>query len=891
MHVKIYLKGPAPTGFQTETDSFVPRILKFRPFRSLVAGFAAFALAGCLVMDEGARELPGDSAPVGYARIQLTLEKNQSALGKSAANDTTFQLDSLIMVFSASGASTVRVAQPISGRADTGAITVSGPVVSLPGLRNWKAYVYTIDEQIARRDTVHLDSVVFAVHPADTAVVQKSVSPAFAILKVRVVSNTDAQVPDSVRFVRLRVDGVVRDSQVVGSAPATATLNWVRAMPTGNVVHAVGNHGRVLRSANSGVTWTEIRMPEEDNLVSGFATDAGRVYNISNTGLLRWSTDGGVTWAPQNKVQVTSSPSDTLRRMYMSSSTRAYAVGRNGGIYGIEGGWNAGERLISNTTNHLNSVHFPSEKVGYVVGENETILRTTNGDANINHAASIVWTPISGGWFQQTSETTNEITAIQFTSATRGWAMGKGGLLRLTTNGGAKWDNRTGLDNDNINAFHMNTANTGYVVGDGGVIRQYNNEWSWPKRTSGTSNHLYDVRIVGMDTMYIVGANGTIRRSTNASTTAWPYVTFTAQSVPSVTTDFRSVYPVTSRLVFVSGANGRIAKTTNAGVNWTVKSTGTTASLNGIAFRDANNGFAVGGGGTILKTTDGGETWVPRPSGTTVDLWSVVIVTADTAYASGANGTIVKTGDAGETWYTQETFVPTQRLNRLHAYSKDIMFAVGQNGTILKAVNHGENWTGGGIKRSFKAVHFVNVSTGWVVGEDGIILKTTDSGNVWVEQHRQNGLMLHAVHFQNANVGWVTGANGEVFKTTNGGATWAQQATIVTTIPLTWISFRNTSEGFIIGGTNSLYSTTNGGTTWNALFAGGMPGARIFDQILAYKYLKPGKSHTILVEAIDRVSPSLRGYQASFSLTPGAGQDITILQPLTRCGHVTANCQ
>src|SRR5690606_23974619 len=238
-------------------------------------------------------------------------------------------------------------------------------------------------------------------------------------------------------------------------------------------------------------------------------------------------------------------------------------------------------------------------------------------------------------------------------------------------------DNRNGLDNDNINAFHMNTANAGYVVGDGGVIRQYGNEWSWPERTSGTSNHLYDVRIVGMDTMYIVGANGTILRSTNASTTAWPYVTITSQSVPSVTTDFRSVYPVTSRLVYVAGANGRIAKTTNAGVNWTVKSTGTTESLNGIAFRDANNGFAVGGGGTILKTTDGGETWVPRPSGTTLDLRSVVIVTADTAYASGANGTIVKTGDAGETWYTQETFVPTQRLNRLHAYSKDIMFAVG----------------------------------------------------------------------------------------------------------------------------------------------------------------------------------------------------------------------
>lgn len=856
---------------------------------------ATFVLTGCLIMEETGRDFPGDSAPVGYARIQLTLEKNQSALGKSAANDTTFQLDSLIMVFSASGASTVRVAQPISGRADTGVIAVSAPPVALPGLRNWTARIYTIDERVnpARRDTVHLDSVVFAVRPADTAVVQKAVSPAFAILKVRIVSNNQSQVPDSVRFVRLRVDGVVRDSQVVGSAPATATLNWVQAMPTGNIVHAVGNLGRVLRSTNSGVTWTEVRMPEEQHLVSGFVSGS-EVYNISRTGLLRWSTDGGVTWPEWQKNQVTTSTSDTLRRMYFASSVRGYAVGRNGSIYGINNK-NDVVKTTSNTTHHLNGVYFPSTNVGYVVGENETILKTTN--ANVSWMGNVVWQSVSGGWFHQTSAAQGSpVNSVHFLSPTVGRAFLNNGYLTYTANGGATWTriSNQGTSEHIYDGQHVSPT-IAYFVGAKGTFRKSVNaeqmHASWGQLHADyrvpTSIDLLALHFINPDTGLMVGTGGAVYRTQNGTMAIGDgganRVVVTAMT-SGTTRTLRGVRFVSRTIAVAVGDSGTILRSTNTGGSWNVRTSGTTERLTGVSFANESVGYVSGHAGTILKTIDGGNTWTTLTSGTGVNLLSVSATSPTTIYVSGAGGVIRKSVDGGETWFVNDS--PTmQTIRKLHFYNAETGFAVGDSGVVLNAINYGENWTGGGVKRSLKAVHFVNVSTGWVVGEDGIILKTSDSGRVWVEQHRQTGLMLHAVHFQNASTGWVTGATGEVFKTTNGGTTWTQQATIVTTIPLTWISFRNTSEGFIIGGSNSLYSTNNGGTTWNALFAGGMPGARIFDEVLTYKYLKPGKPHTILVEAIDRAPPSLRGYQSSFVLTVGAGQDTTILQPLTRCGH------
>src|SRR5690606_15173379 len=128
--------------------------------------------------------------------------------------DTTFELDSLILVLTAAGMDTLTWRYAISGRADTGNITVSPGIYELASLRNWKARFYTVDVRTGPppvRDTVHIDSVIFAVLPGDTVFVNKIVSPALAILRARFLSHAADSLGSGIRYVRLKVDGITRD--------------------------------------------------------------------------------------------------------------------------------------------------------------------------------------------------------------------------------------------------------------------------------------------------------------------------------------------------------------------------------------------------------------------------------------------------------------------------------------------------------------------------------------------------------------------------------------------------------------------------------------------------------------------------------------------------------
>ena len=78
----------------------------------------------------------------------------------------------------------------------------------------------------------------------------------------------------------------------------------------------------------------------------------------------------------------------------------------------------------SGTTNGLNSVSFTDRYIGTVVGNNGTILRTTNGGQS---------------WIKQVSGTTNDLNDISFIGANNGIAVGNSGVILKTTDGGVNW--------------------------------------------------------------------------------------------------------------------------------------------------------------------------------------------------------------------------------------------------------------------------------------------------------------------------------------------------------------------------------------------------------------------------------------------------------------------
>ena len=119
--------------------------------------------------------------------------------------------------------------------------------------------------------------------------------------------------------------------------------------------------------------------------------------------------------------------------------------------------------------------------------------------------------------------------------------------------------------------------------------------------------------------------------------------------------DLRGVSFIDANTANLVGAYGTIIRTTDAGSSWTIETSGTTETLWAVSFADVNDGTVVGEGGTILTTTDGGEHWTSRVSGTTFQLRGVSFIDANNATAVGAAGTILRSTDGGNTWDSQSS--------------------------------------------------------------------------------------------------------------------------------------------------------------------------------------------------------------------------------------------
>ena len=78
----------------------------------------------------------------------------------------------------------------------------------------------------------------------------------------------------------------------------------------------------------------------------------------------------------------------------------------------------------SGTTSWLMAVSFVDASHGWAVGTGGTILATSDGGAT---------------WTAQRSGTSQALEGVAFVDASHGWAVGTGGTILATTNGGATW--------------------------------------------------------------------------------------------------------------------------------------------------------------------------------------------------------------------------------------------------------------------------------------------------------------------------------------------------------------------------------------------------------------------------------------------------------------------
>jgi large repetitive protein len=252
---------------------------------------------------------------------------------------------------------------------------------------------------------------------------------------------------------------------------------------------------------------------------------------------------------------------------------------------------------------------------------------------------------------------------------------------------------------------------------------------------------------------------------------------------------------------------------------WTTQTSGTTSTLYGVFFSDANNGWVVGTGGLIRHTVNGGTAWSAQTSTTTQNLRSVFFSSATSGWAVGNGGVIVHTTNGGTTWVAQTSGV-TSQLYDVYFLDANNGWAVGTGGVIRHTTNGGTTWSAqtSGSTATFYVVAFTDANNGWVGCAGGAIRHTANGGTAWSAQTSGTTQNLRGMMFTSATSGWAVGNSGAIVHTAN-GTTWATQ-TSGTTSQLYDVYFTDANNGWVVGAGGLIRHSVNGGTAWSAQTSG-----------------------------------------------------------------------
>ena len=337
------------------------------------------------------------------------------------------------------------------------------------------------------------------------------------------------------------------------------------------------------------------------------------------------------------------------------------------------GDWQAEDVTVSGI---LYGVHFVDENNGWIVGENNVIIHTSDGKQ---------WQ----GQNWSTSDMPYTLYDVYFVDAQNGWAVG--GIAAAAKNYRTIKPNRQ----------EANNPDTPYVI-----IHTENGGMTWTVQEGPMKDSfLYGVCFVDSNNGWAVGGAAwgfgeAVILHTSDGGNNW-----TEQNIPigAGETLYSVHFADAQKGCAVGGATDNsgvhhfyILNTEDGGANWDIVLVDYGRILYDVYFPDDQNGWAVGaGGGTggwyqpvICSTTDGGQNWIYQVSESnfSVGLNGVHFVTPQEGWTVGLienQGVVYHTQDGGNNW-EPETVSESGTLFDIHDAGKTNLWAVGQSGSMLK---------------------------------------------------------------------------------------------------------------------------------------------------------------------------------------------------------------
>lgn len=275
-----------------------------------------------------------------------------------------------------------------------------------------------------------------------------------------------------------------------------------------------------------------------------------------------------------------------------------------------------------------------------------------------------------GTWSKIDVPTDHFLRSVFFTDSLYGWAVGNGGVIIHTQDGGQNWVHQdSGAENDIVDVVFLN--------------RNY----GWASSFN-----------------YTVSPYGTILLKTYNGGQDW-----ISEPYPEVNLFMNCILMLDSMNMWMGGSPHAIVNSRDAGETWQQATVDTSIlaffPVLSIRFQDENIGYACGGmfeiAGVIWRTTDGGETWtaidpIYAPADEVYELHlydSLNVIGAGGDPDFGYGVAFIRTHNGGLTWEYEELGLQGNSYdldfrNELEAWSP-----LGPKKKLIYSLDGGNTWT------------------------------------------------------------------------------------------------------------------------------------------------------------------------------------------------------
>jgi photosystem II stability/assembly factor-like uncharacterized protein len=311
------------------------------------------------------------------------------------------------------------------------------------------------------------------------------------------------------------------------------------------------------------------------------------------------------------------------------------------------------------------------------------------------------------------------------------------------------------------------TTDRAFAVGYGGkIVETTDGGRTWEQRPSGVDTALYGVRFTDPQHGWIAGQEGVILHTADGGKT-WQQQQ--SNAIHEDTDGSKQnlylfgIHAIDNDHAWAVGDRSIITSTSDGGKTWRARKAAMEVDVGGseslaaadpifynVRFTDAQNGWIVGEFGKIMHTSDGGETWKEQEKtlmeGTGVfdpldlpTMFGVNMVSPQEGYTAGLEGHIAHTKDGGQHWAYDKLDVEypvVDPLLNIYAFPDGSGWATGAAGEVLRKEGPDAPWKraklGQDVLTWLHGIDFSDQQHGWLVGGFGLIYRTTDGGKSWL---------------------------------------------------------------------------------------------------------------------------------------------------------------